>query len=76
VIKDEDPRALDAMLARAVGLARAGRHSDAAKAYRDAVTASLLPSAGWILPVEPLINPSSHPDIWADTLAIVRRRAL
>jgi tetratricopeptide (TPR) repeat protein len=75
-LEDRDPRFVDAAIASAVGLVRAGRHADAAQAYREAVLKSTLPSAGWILPVEPLINPASHPDVWADTLAIVRQRAI
>jgi tetratricopeptide (TPR) repeat protein len=71
-----DVRWLDAELARAVGLSREGRHRDAAHAYRDAVMQSPIPCAGWLLPVEPLIDPASHPDIWADALAIVRQRAM
>jgi DNA-binding winged helix-turn-helix (wHTH) protein len=75
-VGNDDPRALDAALAGAVRLTRAGQHCEAAKAYRDAVVGSPLPNAGWILPVEPLIDPGSRPDIWADTLALVHHRAV
>jgi DNA-binding winged helix-turn-helix (wHTH) protein/Flp pilus assembly protein TadD len=70
-----DPRAVDTAIARAVVLARAGRHADAAVAYRHAVSTAP-PGAGWILPVEPLINVSAHPDIWSDVLAVIRPRAM
>src|SRR5205085_444677 len=56
-----DPRrALDAALARAAGLARAGQHREAARVYRDAVAGSPAPFAGWLLPVEPLIDCGAH----------------
>ena len=71
-----DPRTLDAAFASAAGMARAGRRADAAKAYRAAVVNASLPCAGWLLPVEPLIDAGSHPDIWSDIVAIVRRRAV
>ncbi len=70
------PRALDTALAGAAGLACAGRHAEAAAAYRAAVLSASMPCAGWLLPVEPLIDPDSRADIWADVLAIVRRRAV
>jgi DNA-binding winged helix-turn-helix (wHTH) protein/tetratricopeptide (TPR) repeat protein len=73
---EADFRWLDAALARAIGLARAGRHGEAAQAYQDAVVKASLPSAGWILPVEPLIDSSSRPDVWVHALAIVRQQAL
>jgi tetratricopeptide (TPR) repeat protein len=71
----DDPRVLDAALARAAGLARAGRHADAALAYRTAVTNAPWPAAGWILPVEPLIDAGSRRADWAEALALVSRRA-
>ena len=71
----DDPRAVGVAMARAAALARAGRHGDAARIYGEAVRASSLPSAGWILAVEPLIVPAAHPDVWADTLAVIRQRS-
>jgi len=70
------PRALDAALAHAAGLVRSGRRVEAAHAYRDAVIGAPLPCAGWLLPVEPVIDAASHVDAWADVLTIVRRRAV
>ena len=32
-------------------------------------------SAGWLVPVEPLLNVSAHPDVWAPVLARLRTRA-
>jgi tetratricopeptide (TPR) repeat protein len=69
---------LDRQLAGAIALARAGRHGEAAQTYRMAIEGlpSTMQSAGWLLPVEPLLDPMSRRDIWGDVLAIVRRRAL
>jgi hypothetical protein len=68
-------RRLDVAIAESISLARAGRHADAALSYRRAVTGSSSPSAGWILPVEPMIDPASHRDVWSDTLVLIRQRA-
>jgi DNA-binding winged helix-turn-helix (wHTH) protein len=70
-----DPRFADAAIAAAARLACDGRHADAARACCDALAAASSPRAGWILPVEPLLNPSAHPDIWAGVLATVCDRA-
>ena len=70
-----DPRALDPAMARAIGLARSGRHREAAAMYEEAVSSARTPNAGWILPVEPILHPAARPDVWTNALAIVRRRA-
>ena len=70
----DDPRPVETAIARVIALIRAGQHVDAAAAYRIAVT--LAPSAGWLLPVEPLINAAGHPEIWRDVLILVRERAV
>jgi len=31
--------------------------------------------AGWILPVEPFLNPLARRDVWSDALTMVRIRA-
>jgi len=70
-----DPRMVETAIARAIMLARAGRHADAAIAYRHAISTAP-PGAGWILPVEPLIDAAARQDIWRDVLALVRQRAV
>lgn len=67
--------ASDAFVGRAIALVRAERHADAARVYREAVSQAPPGPAGWLLPVEPLLNPRARPDIWAETLALVRLRA-
>jgi hypothetical protein len=32
-------------------------------------------AAGWIVPVEPLLNPLAHADDWKAPLALIRMRA-
>jgi DNA-binding winged helix-turn-helix (wHTH) protein/Flp pilus assembly protein TadD len=71
-----DPRILEARLARATALAAAGRHADAAESYRLTVVNATHPLAGWMLPVDPVLDPASHPDVWVPALAVVRTRAL
>lgn len=67
--------AADAYVGRAIVLATAGRHADAAQVYREAVSHAPPGPAGWLLPVEPTLNPLARPEIWAETLALVRLRA-
>ena len=71
----EDPHTIDRSIAHAIGLARAGRHRDAAQACADALTQAPPGCAGWLLPVEPTLRPAERPDIWAPALAILRNRA-
>jgi len=70
-----NPRIADANIARAIALARSGRHRDAAHAYREAVVSTTAANAGWTLPVEPILHVSARPEIWSDTLTIVQQRA-
>ncbi len=74
-LSSSDPRAGDVVIARATTLTREGRHRDAAKVYRGLITSGPPANAGWMLPVEPLLHVSAHPDIWNDALTIVRQRA-
>jgi len=66
---------MEAALGRAIVLARGNRHRDAARAYRDGLAEAPPGHAGWMLPVEPLLAPFAHREIWEDTLALVRTRA-
>ena len=72
----QDPRTIDGAVAQAVGLARAGRHQDAAQTCADALTQAPPGPAGWLLPAEPTLNPTARPEIWAPALAILRHRAI
>ena len=66
---------IEAAVGQAIVLARGNRHADAARVYREALVQSPAGSAGWLLPVEPLLHPLARPAIWAETLGIVRVRA-
>jgi DNA-binding winged helix-turn-helix (wHTH) protein/Tfp pilus assembly protein PilF len=68
--------AIDAALGLAIVLARGGRHVEAARVYHDAVGQTPSGSAGWLLPVEPMLNPLAHPEVWAKALALIANRAL
>ena len=74
-LSPDHPRALDAGIARAIALTRAGRHADAAQVFREAVMSSGIAHAGWILPVEPILHAYARPEIWGDMLATIRDRA-
>jgi DNA-binding winged helix-turn-helix (wHTH) protein len=74
----QDPsaiRAADAAVARASQLVLAGAHDEAARVV-DAMLAAAPPgNAGWLIPVEPLLNVSAHRDAWGQVLARLRTRA-
>ena len=62
-------------IGHAIALAFAGKHSDAVAIVDQALAAAQPGNAGWLLPVEPMLQVSAHPDIWASTLARLRARA-
>jgi DNA-binding winged helix-turn-helix (wHTH) protein/Flp pilus assembly protein TadD len=69
-------RGFDAALGQAVVFARGGRHVDASRVYHDAVAQTSSGSTGWLLPVEPILNPLAHPDVWTPALVLIANRAL
>jgi DNA-binding winged helix-turn-helix (wHTH) protein/cytochrome c-type biogenesis protein CcmH/NrfG len=66
---------IDVAIHRAIALALGNRHADAARVYCDTLMKEPPGPGGWLLPVEPLLNASAHPEIWADALVLVRVRA-
>lgn len=66
---------MEAAIAHAVLLTRQGRHCDAAKIFGTGLDACPGSHAGWILPVEPILNVSARPDLWSAPLTIVQQRA-
>ena len=65
----------EAALAWATQLATADAHDEAARVI-DTLLASAPPgNAGWLLPVEPLLNVAAHAGSWSRPLARVRNRA-
>jgi hypothetical protein len=75
VFEPGDPRITDAAIARAVALVRGNRHGDAAQIYKEIVAGARVPNAGWILPVEPVLQAGARPDIWGEALTMVQQRA-
>ena len=74
--RPQGPSTIDLAVAQAIGFARAGRHPDAARVCTSALSQAPPGVAGWLLPAEPMLNPTAHPDIWAETLVILRDRAI
>ena len=67
---------VEAALVESAGKALAGRHTEAARIVRAVLkTAPPGSSAGWTLPVEPLLQANSHLDEWTDVLTRLRARA-
>ena len=48
---------------------------DAARVCGDAIAHAGPGCAGWVLPIDPLLQPTAHGDCWAQTLAMLRDRA-
>lgn len=66
---------VDVAMAAAAALVLDGKHDAAARLCGEALVQAEPGPAGWILPVDPLLNPLGHADAWARTLAILRARA-
>jgi DNA-binding winged helix-turn-helix (wHTH) protein len=74
-IQADDALSVDAAIARAIALALAGKHGEAAVIVEQALGAAPQGNAGWTLPIEPLLHVSAHAGIWAAALARLRTRA-
>ena len=70
------PVRVDAVVARAAALALLGKHDDAARLCLHALQQAGPGSAGWLLPVEPLLNTRARRAAWAVALADVSARAV
>jgi hypothetical protein len=66
---------VDAAVAQAAPLAVAGGHPEAARIVEEALAGAEAGDAGWLLPIEPLLHVTGHPDIWTRALAHLRNRA-
>ena len=72
-----DPRAMDGALARAAALLlQSPTHAPgAAQIVETALARATVPSAGWLIPVEPLLRVHTAADAWSTVLAALRARA-
>ena len=66
---------VDVACGHAIVLVRGNRHADAARVVYDSLVHAKPGCAGWLLPVEPMINPLARMDVWAEVLALIRLRA-
>ena len=66
---------MDAATGAAIVFSRGNRHAEAARVYREAVTQAPPGLAGWLLPVEPVLNPPAHGEILSDVLTLIAVRA-
>ena len=76
VVRAQTPNTIDLAVAKAIRLARAGRHPDAASVCTEALKGAPPGLAGWLLAADPFLNPTARPEIWAETLTILRDRAI
>jgi DNA-binding winged helix-turn-helix (wHTH) protein len=67
---------IDAALCDAAKHVVAGRHTEAAAAMDQAFATAPAGPAGWLVPIEPLLNVAAHPDAWSRPLARLRNRAV
>jgi len=68
-------RAVDMAVLEAAQFVVAGAHSNAADLVADALGNAGPGNAGWLIPIEPMLQVAAHPDIWARALAHLRNRA-
>ena len=66
---------VDAAIAGAIDATLHGDDHRAAEMMSEALAAAPPGSAGWIVPVEPLLNVGARPEVWAPVLARLRNRA-
>jgi tetratricopeptide (TPR) repeat protein len=66
---------MESAFARAAQMALGHAHEEAARLVGDALAASADRRAGWLLPVEPLLQVGANPTIWAPVLTQLRNRA-
>lgn len=66
---------VDAATVHAVFLTLTDRPGDAARLVTSALDTASHGQAGWLLPVEPLLDVTAHGDVWAAALARLRARA-
>jgi hypothetical protein len=65
----------DAVVRDAVQLALAGEHLKAARIVEAALGTVAQGDNGWLLPIEPLLHVTAHPEAWLRTLTQLRNRA-
>ena len=53
--------------------ALAGNHDEAARVFGDALASSDSGCAGWVVALDPLLQPTAHRDAWTQTLAMPAR---
>ena len=71
----QEPKTVNAAMVKAAILSCQEQHEEAGRVCQVPLEQAEPGSAGWMLPVEPLINVAAHPEAWAKTLAILRDRA-
>ena len=68
-------KTVEGAIVKAAALSLMGRHCDAARLCAEALALADPGSAGWILPVEPLLEAAARPEAWGEALAALRDRA-
>jgi DNA-binding winged helix-turn-helix (wHTH) protein/Tfp pilus assembly protein PilF len=67
--------AVDVAVSKAAVLSLRGDHAGAADTVHRALAEAPAGSAGWLLPVEPLLHVTAHPGLWAPALERLRVRS-
>jgi hypothetical protein len=67
-------RPIDAAMARAALVIDEGDSPRAARVMDEALIAAPPGHAGWVLPIDPLINVGREPQVWGEVLAELRAR--
>jgi hypothetical protein len=67
---------VESAMVKAARLGLYRQHQEAARGCREALVAAPPGGAGWLLPVDPLVNTNARADIWAAALLALRQRAM
>jgi DNA-binding winged helix-turn-helix (wHTH) protein len=69
------PAAVDTAIGTAAAMTLGGDHTGAAHLVDSALAEAPPGSAGWLLPVEPLLHVAAHPEAWEQVLERLRARS-
>jgi DNA-binding winged helix-turn-helix (wHTH) protein len=75
LFREKTPAEATVDMAIAQAMLLGSQRAEAARLVNEALTRAPAGSAGWLLPVEPLLNVRAAPDVWAPALARLRTRA-
>ena len=71
---DAPPMSIDRAMACAARLAFSGNAADGASLLTSALAAAAPGNAGWLLPIDPLLDVQRHPEVWTTAVTVLHER--